>query len=357
MDSVIISVAVAVGCRQVKMDDRYNRRQPVNEAMTGRAPPWLLRQDTAKTAVPTAERMAFDDDYWHATIERLDLDSGLRVYLTRAEVRRPFVLEPHQADAGPWLMAHLAVRGRVPIGFSDGQSVEIGPDRAALFRPADRHARFSPAGGQSLRLVGFMITADRVRRIFGGSVPAPLEPLIADEIETSHVLSAPVNPTLRRLAALLFTTRLHDRLRTVFIEGIVLQHLALMTAHATSAASPGALLSRDRARLQEARDRLLADLRSPPTAGELATAVGWSDCALDAGFRALFGGSVYQILRNARLEQARIALETDGASVKQIADRIGYSHVSNFISAFSRRYGQPPGRYMRDKRRSRAGIP
>ena len=44
---------------------------------------------------------------------------------------------------------------------------------------------------------------------------------------------------------------------------------------------------------------------------------------------------------------ARLALESDAASIKVIAHRVGYTHVSNFTAAFGRRYGMPPQRYQR----------
>jgi AraC-like DNA-binding protein len=78
--------------------------------------------------------------------------------------------------------------------------------------------------------------------------------------------------------------------------------------------------------------------------GELAATAGMSESALNAGFRALFGGSVYEILRDERLEHARIALETTDTPVKQIAFRVGYNHVTNFINAFTTRYGTSPAR-------------
>ncbi len=44
-----------------------------------------------------------------------------------------------------------------------------------------------------------------------------------------------------------------------------------------------------------------------------------SEKALNAGFRELFGTTVFETLRNERLEHARIALENTDLSVKEIA--------------------------------------
>ncbi len=305
---------------------------------------WLVREGGVDAQIAVSERIEVDDDYWHATIERIDVGPGIRLHLTQAEVRRPLTVEPHQEDPEPWLMSHMAVKGRVTIGLSDGQSSEIGPDRSLLFRPIDRRASFTPVPGKSLRLVGYMIRDDRVRSIFGDAVPAMLAPLIAERPHGGCLIPIPVGTARRRLASTLFTSPLRGPLRMIFMEGVVLQLLAMETARATTMARPEALSSGECGKLKEAWERLVFDMRHPPTVGELAATAGMSESALNAGFRALFGGSVYEILRDERLEHARIALETTDTPVKQIAFRVGYNHVTNFINAFTTRYGTSPAR-------------
>jgi AraC-like DNA-binding protein len=79
--------------------------------------------------------------------------------------------------------------------------------------------------------------------------------------------------------------------------------------------------------------------------GELAVGVGLSEKRLNAGFRLLFGETVFEVLRNERLAHAQIALRSEAASLKEIAFRVGYNHVTNFITAFTARYGAPPRQY------------
>jgi AraC-like DNA-binding protein len=88
-------------------------------------------------------------------------------------------------------------------------------------------------------------------------------------------------------------------------------------------------------------------MRCPPTLGELADAVGLSEKRLNTAFRLLFGSTVFEILRNHRLEHARQVLEEDSVALKEIAHRVGYTHVSNFIHAFRARYGTTPQQYLR----------
>src|SRR5262249_41732729 len=104
---------------------------------------------------------------------------------------------------------------------------------------------------------------------------------------------------------------------------------------------------RERSAVWEARERLVADMRRPPTLYELAAAVGLSEKRLNSGFRIQFGTTVFGTLRDERLEHARIALESGAVSLKQVAFRVGYDHVSNFINAFTARYGMPPRQYCK----------
>lgn len=75
--------------------------------------------------------------------------------------------------------------------------------------------------------------------------------------------------------------------------------------------------------------------------------MGLSEKRLNAGFRLLFGATVFETLRNRRLEQARQVLDEGGVILKEIAFRVGYDHVSNFIHAFRARYDATPLQYLR----------
>lgn len=68
---------------------------------------------------------------------------------------------------------------------------------------------------------------------------------------------------------------------------------------------PAALSPREREAVAEARRLLVVDMRAPPALGELADAVGLAERRLNAGFRLLFGATVFETLRGERLEHAR----------------------------------------------------
>ncbi|GBU14625.1 transcriptional regulator [Polaromonas sp.] len=63
---------------------------------------------------------------------------------------------------------------------------------------------------------------------------------------------------------------------------------------------------------------------------------------LQKQFRALYGMTVFEFVRESRLQRARQALERDGVSVGQAAITAGYSSAANFATAYKRRFGAAP---------------
>jgi len=96
-----------------------------------------------------------------------------------------------------------------------------------------------------------------------------------------------------------------------------------------------------------------ADLRAPWAVAELAARCGVSARALQLGFQRHVGLSPLSYLRDARLRRADAELrEAAGPydTVAAVARRWGFTHPGRFAAAYEAKYGQPPGRTLRDAR-------
>ena len=311
---------------------------------------WLLHaaMDTHTLQIDTRTELA--DEHWVATVERIELDAGLRIYLVAADILQDMVLEPRNTALKPMLSSQLSIAGDLDIEFPDGVTTRIAPDRGIFFRPLANVATYRLTGGQRIRVAGYAFDADRVERIFDGQLPGALQPLVAPERARTQVVETRSTAALRRTAGGLYARGLNGPLRILYMEGIVLQLLAaqlatIETRHGHSGRFDVSVA--DRAPILEARDRLLADMRAPPTLGALAAAVGLSERRLNAGFRATFGMTAFELLRNERLEHARMAINAEAVPLKAIAHRVGYNHASNFVNAYTARFGVSPRRHKR----------
>lgn len=75
---------------------------------------------------------------------------------------------------------------------------------------------------------------------------------------------------------------------------------------------------------------------------DIARAVGVSANGLQRLFHAGHGTSVFNYVRAHRLEQARLAMESEGLTIAQAAHLAGYNSAANFATAFKRQYGFSP---------------
>jgi AraC-like DNA-binding protein len=312
---------------------------------------WLLSGDSNARLVDTPTRFSLDSDAWRVRIESMDIGSGLRVMLTDADARMAAAMEPAVADSEAWFATNIVLRGQSRLVFADGRTATIDATRTLAFHPADKRARYLVDAGQRLRIAGYRISRDRLSGMFGHQVPAPFLRLIEPQHGATHLAEVRTTNLMRRTAQAIFTSGMSGSLRAAYVEGAILQLLALQ-AHGVGAdlgeARNVSMDSVARRKILEARERLLADIRNPPTLHALAAGSGVSEKMLNAGFRALFGATVFETLRNERLEHARLILALEDVPLKLVAARVGYRHASNFITAFAARYGETPGRYAND---------
>ncbi|MDO9244700.1 MAG: helix-turn-helix transcriptional regulator, partial [Rhodocyclaceae bacterium] len=96
-------------------------------------------------------------------------------------------------------------------------------------------------------------------------------------------------------------------------------------------------------KIHELKEHLLCLDGRLPTLNQLAENFGLSAKQLNIEFKAEFGQSIFDYVTTQRLEQAHDALLESSIPMKVIAERLGYSHVNHFITAFKRKFGYPPG--------------
>ena len=98
----------------------------------------------------------------------------------------------------------------------------------------------------------------------------------------------------------------------------------------------------EKEKILKAREIILGRLSDPPTISEISFIVGTNQCYLKKGFKELFGVTVYDFIQEQRMLQAKMLLTTTDSTVSQVADRIGFSSLSNFSSAFKKYSGVSP---------------
>ncbi|OZI51975.1 response regulator [Bordetella genomosp. 5] len=101
-------------------------------------------------------------------------------------------------------------------------------------------------------------------------------------------------------------------------------------------------LSAEQVIVNAAKSYLAQCLAAPPTLAELARKVGTYEKKLSLAFRRQLGKTVFEHLRDARLDRAQQLLSDTRLSVTDIAAETGFSNAANFATAFRKKAGLTP---------------
>lgn len=137
-----------------------------------------------------------------------------------------------------------------------------------------------------------------------------------------------------------------------YLEGKVLEIISLMLQTlCLNDKSQNFSLCRNKmetAALFQARALLEQDLEAPPSPIEIAGQCGLGIDRMNRGFKALFGRTISQHLRDCRMEKARQLLASGDCNVTDACFRVGYSNLSHFAKLYRHYFGHSP---VKDRKR------
>jgi AraC-like DNA-binding protein len=105
----------------------------------------------------------------------------------------------------------------------------------------------------------------------------------------------------------------------------------------------------DLAKYEQVKNLILQDITAHYTIADLSARFAVKESKLKAGFKLLYGESIYSYLKQQRLMRAIHLLSTTDDNIRQIALRCGFAHATNFIAAFHKKYKVRPSHYRRSQ--------
>lgn len=275
---------------------------------------------------PTMPRTAAQAPVLRGRIQELEPGSGMQLVASDIEVLQRY--DSRSCRPAPLsIIVMLEGRADVALGekrldFTAGMALSV-----SLNEREGLQATQPP--NQRIRALTLALEAPRLAEATGGRL-LPSTNLHAWTLPTGlqQTLEQALSSPLTGMAS-----RLHW-------EGMALQLLAhgLPPGLDTPAVrlSPG-----EWQRLERVRERLQIRPAEPHSLATLAELASMSPATLRRKFRAAYGCSVFDYLRERRLELARQML-LRGHGVERASQSAGYQHANNFTAAFRQRYGYPP---------------
>lgn len=243
----------------------------------------------------------------------------------------------------PMTLLVFGLRGCTEFAFADSTaSHRVEPGDVWVMQTSDAHLiRRTPAGEHSEMAV-IKYASGRIRQAFGAAVGGHDIPALTavrvgrrefTQFWISRLVNNPLDSPADRLLAEGHCLELIGRWITPIARGDNREQQRLFEC--------------DRRKIHCVIERLASDLVTPPSLEALAADVGMSHTRLNRCFRHLYGQTVFDWLREYRLEQAWLELRRDRFSITDIAFMFGFSSASHFAQSFRKRYGCTPSALRR----------
>lgn len=158
-----------------------------------------------------------------------------------------------------------------------------------------------------------------------------------------------ITPAMRDIIRQVLECPFDDATRQLYFDIKVREILYVMLEHVYKRKPPRYHFTvYEMACIQKAHDLLLEDVsKKPQGIRQLARRAGLNEFKLKAGFKHVFGMGIFECLQEARMEKARELLLSTNKPVKEICRLAGYPRITNFITAFRRKFGYTPGSLRR----------
>jgi AraC-like DNA-binding protein len=254
--------------------------------------------------------------------------------------------------------ARLTVQGQEPLVLELGDFVLVpaafdfsvssleppadGEETAYVFRPDGEIRHGDPDALPDVRLlVGYCIFASPDAQLLVSLLP-----------QLVHVRGQPTLTTLVSLVHAEFRARrpARDVVLARLLDVLLIEALRSTPEHA---ASPGLVRGLADERLAQAIRRMHEQPNASWTVAQLAREAAMSRSAFFTRFSRLVGVTPMEYLLGWRIALAKRLLGLDGATVADVAGRVGYGSASAFSVAFTRHVGQPPAHFARRDRETR----
>ena len=244
---------------------------------------------------------------------------------------------------------HFNVKGKGKFIFNNNSyTLDLNEEKALLlYNPQKElplHLEIAPKSW----IISILISIKKFHTLF--SSDSEMIPFLSkDNLEKKYYTEEGISPSMAIVLNQIFHYNQNSSIKTLYLKGKSYELLSLFfNTNEDPNAEHCPFLSDEEnvLKIKKAKEIIIKNMAEPPSLQELADEVGISLKKLKAGFKEIYGDTVFNYLFDYKMEFARKLLETGSYNVNEVGLKIGYSTSSHFIAAFKKKFGTTPKKYL-----------
>lgn len=277
------------------------------------------------------------------TVSRLRIRSGMEVVISDLILERDMKL--HIRETCSLFELNYCVNGDIYCEWN-GKMRHAGGRTGNVCFLEDVEVYMERKAGVPLQALEIRMAPDELFRYAGDSADRHHMRALLDRHKGS-IDRISNSPAIQRCALDLIHCTYRGAMKRLYVESKAMELIALYAQEEAGESRPYVLHPDDVDKLHAVRKLILNHVEAPLSIKELAYRAQINEFKLKKGFRALFGITVFELVRQKRMERAIRLMEEGRMNVGETAVSLGYSNISNFTTAFRKQYGCNPSEYLK----------
>jgi len=276
------------------------------------------------------------------------------------EIDKDFFVLTYQNESGvfetlereidsSFIQFHYCVKGSGKFIFNEGRyNLDIQDENSLLLYNPQRDLPIHLIVNQHSWLVSVLISIKKFHSLFSQEADY-ITFLSDDNKDKKYYKDGKISPSMAIVLNQLINYNLNSSIKNLYFKGKAYELLSLYFNRSEDAnveQCPFLVDETNVIKIRKAKDIIISRMAEPPTLQELADEIQLSLKKLKEGFKEIYGDSVFSFLFDYKMEFARKLLETGSHNVNEVGLKVGYSTSSHFISAFKKKYGTTPKKYL-----------
>ena len=244
---------------------------------------------------------------------------------------------------------HYGLKGKAKFVFNQGNyALDLVEEKSLLLYNPQKELPVHLEIGPNSWMISVLISIKKLHTLFSNEAEH-IPFLSAENKEKKYYTEDDITPSMAIVLNQLFHYNLNSSIKNLYYKGKGYELLSLYFNRSEDPNidhCPFLIDEENVAKIKKAKEIVINNMAEPPGLQELADTIGLTLKKLKTGFKQVYGDSVYSFLFDYKLEYARKLLDSGTYNVNEVGVLIGYSTSSHFISAFKKKFGTTPKKYL-----------